>query len=309
MTALYYLCNKYYITRKARSARNAKLTSMRRIAIAENTLKIMNIGSYICADGNQVYISHELEHCLYSTKCHSPENLAKIEYKVLNSLPRFSQTEFVVRNETTLMGAERTAKSGNFQQVGVLNFASAKNPGGGFLRGAQAQEESLARSSALYKSLLKCPEFYNFHRHERSLLYSDWMIYSPGCPVFKNDDGELLAQPYVVDFITSPAPNAGMIQQNQQHLSVKIPEVLMSRASKLLSLAAEQGCDALILGAWGCGVFKNDPALVAQTFADCLLPGGQFWGRFKSVIFSVLDNSKQQTIFTEFENKFSCSTA
>jgi uncharacterized protein (TIGR02452 family) len=278
---------------------------MRRIAIAENTLKILNMGNYICADGNQVYISHELEQCLYSTKCYSPENLAKIESKVQNSLPSFSETEFALRNETTLMGAERTAKSGKFQQVGVLNFASAKNPGGGFLKGAQAQEESLARSSALYKSQLKCPEYYDFHRHERSLLYSDFMIYSPSCPVFKNDDGELLAQPYVVDFITSPAPNAGMIQKNQQHLSVKIPEVLMSRTSKLLSLAAEQGCDALVLGAWGCGVFKNDPAIVARIFEDFLLPGGQFWGRFKSVIFSVLDNSKQQTIFTEFDNRFS----
>ncbi|WP_414756446.1 TIGR02452 family protein [Anabaena sp. CCY 9910] len=278
---------------------------MRRIAIAENTLNILNMGNYLCADGNQVDISHELEQCLYLTKCYSPENLAKIETKVLNSLPRFSATEFLVRNETTLMGAERIVKSEKFQQVGVLNFASAKNPGGGFIRGAQAQEESLARSSALYKSLLKCPEYYNFHRHERSLLYSDWMIYSPICPVFKNDDGELLAQPYIVDFITSPAPNAGMIQKNQPHLSVKIPQVLMNRTSKLLSLATNQGCDTLVLGAWGCGVFRNDPSIVAQIFADLLLPGGQFWGRFKSVIFSVLDNSKQQAIFTEFDRRFS----
>ncbi|BCL35261.1 TIGR02452 family protein [Nostoc sp. MS1] len=287
------------------SAKSAEITPMRRIAIAEDTLKILNIGSYICPHGNQVYITHELEYCLHSTKCYSPKNLAEIESRVRNSLPCFPHTEFEVRNETTLMGAERTVKSGKFHKVGVLNFASAKNPGGGFLKGAQAQEESLARSSALYKSQLKCPEYYSFHRSERSLLYSDWMIYSPSCPVFKNDDGELLAQPYVVDFITSPAPNAGMIQKNQHHLSDKIPEVLTSRTSKLLSLAAEQGCDGLILGAWGCGVFKNDPVIVAQTFADFLLPGGHFWGRFKSVTFSVLDNSKQQVIFTEFENRFS----
>lgn len=278
---------------------------MRRIAIAENTLEILNIGGYICSNGNQVYIADELHHCLNSTKCYSPDKLSQIESQALKSIPRFSATEFEVRNETTLMGAERTAKSGQFQQVGVLNFASAKNPGGGFLKGAQAQEESLARSSALYKSQLKCREYYDFHRSEKSLFYSNWMIYSPSCPVFKDDDGRLLEQPYFVDFITSPAPNAGMIQRNQQQLNLKIPEVLSNRTSKLLSLASECGCDALILGAWGCGVFKNDPAIVAQIFADFLLPGGQFWGKFKSVIFSVLDNSKQQRTFTEFYKRFS----
>ncbi|MBD2457405.1 TIGR02452 family protein [Nostoc sp. FACHB-87] len=277
---------------------------MRRITIAKSTLEILEIGSYISPNGHQVHIHQELQSCLDSTKCYSPENLCKIESEVFKSLPPFSDTEFEVRNETTLMGSERIAKSGKLPQIGVLNFASAKNPGGGFLKGAQAQEESLARSSALYKSLLKCREYYDFHRSERSLLYSNWMIYSPSCPVFKNDDGELLEQPYFVNFITSPAPNAGMIQKNQQHLSLQIPEVLMSRALKVLSLAAEHGCDTLILGAWGCGVFKNDPAIVAQIFADILLPGGQFWGRFQRVIFSVLDNSKQQQTFAEFDKRF-----
>ncbi|MBD2472181.1 TIGR02452 family protein [Nostoc sp. FACHB-145] len=278
---------------------------MKRIAIANSTLEILNIGSYISPNGNQVYIADELKYCLALTKCYSPDKLLDIESDALKSVPHFSVTEFEVRNETTLMGAQRTVKSKKFQQVGVLNFASAKNPGGGFLNGAQAQEESLARSSALYNSQLKCREYYDFHRREKSLLYSNWMIYSPSCPVFKDDNGTLLEQPYVVDFITSPAPNAGMIQQNQQHLSRKIPEVLVNRTSKVLSLAAENGCDALILGAWGCGVFRNDPAIVAQVFADFLLPGGQFWGRFKAVIFSVLDNSKHQNTIQEFKRRFS----
>jgi uncharacterized protein (TIGR02452 family) len=131
------------------------------------------------------------------------------------------------------------------------------------------------------------------------------MIYSPSCPVFKNDDGTLLEQPYFVDFITSPAPNAGMILKNQPQYAGKIKEVLQIRGNKLLSLAAYRGCDALILGAWGCGVFQNEPSMVAQIFADLLLAKGQFWGRFKSVIFSVLDTSKQQKIFPEFQKRFS----
>lgn len=204
-----------------------------------------------------------------------------------------------------MIGAERLAKSQQFQKIGVLNFASAKNPGGGFLSGAQAQEESLARSSALYKSLLKCPNYYEYHRSQKSLLYSDRMIYSPNCPVFRKDDGTLLEEPYLVDFITSPAPNAGAILKNQPQEAEKIQEVLYERGAKLLSLASYKGCDALVLGAWGCGVFRNEPSMVAQMFSEFLLANGQFKERFKSVIFSVFDLTKETKIFTEFFSQFS----
>ena len=277
---------------------------MKRTAIAQNTLSILETGDYILENGNQVDIKQELASCVSNTKCYNPDNLLEIQQKVLSTAPQFSSTEFEVRNETTLMGAKRLALSQQYQKIGVLNFASAKNPGGGFLKGAQAQEESLARSSGLYKSLLKCPEYYDYHRSNKSLLYSDRMIYSSGCPVFKNDEGTLEEQPYVVDFITSPAPNAGEFKKNQPQDVNKIPEVLRVRGSKLLSLAADNGCDALVLGAWGCGVFRNDPAMVAQMFADLLLHNNPFWGRFKHIAFSVFDSSQQQETFREFREYF-----
>lgn len=277
---------------------------MRRIAIAQDTLEILEAGYYFSPEGKQVNIGKELVSCLAQTKYYDPDTLSTIKQDVLTSAPQFSNIEFEVRNETTLMGAERLAKSEHFQKIGVLNFASAKNPGGGFLRGAQAQEESLARSSALYRSLLKCPDYYDFHRSHKSLLYSDRIIYSPDCPVFKNDDGTLLEEPYLVDFITSPAPNAGEIRRNQPKDAEKIRDVLYSRGAKLLSLAVYHDCDALVLGAWGCGVFRNDPSMVAQMFADFLLPNGQFWGRFKRVVFSVLDFSEQGRIFAQFNSRF-----
>ncbi len=277
---------------------------MKRVAIAEDTLKIIKAGFYQSPSGAQVNISEELTSCLAQTKFYVPDILSSIKREILSTEPQFSNTEFEVRNETSLMGAERMAKSLKFKKLGVLNFASAKNPGGGFLNGAQAQEESLARSSALYKSLVKCPEYYEYHRSHKSLLYSDRIIYSPSCPVFKTDDGTLLESPYLVDFITSPAPNAGQILRNYPQDVEKIPEVLRERGAKVLSLAAYNGCDALVLGAWGCGVFRNNPSMVAQMFADYLLPGGQFWGRFNSVLFSVLDSSKSQNILAEFEQRF-----
>ncbi|MGL5061566.1 MAG: TIGR02452 family protein [Microcoleus sp.] len=277
---------------------------MRRIAIAQDTLNIIEAGYYCSPDGKRIELDRKIASCVEQTKYYQPDILSQIKQGVLSGNPQFSNIEFEVRNETTLMGAERMARGQQFQKIGVLNFASAKNPGGGFLKGAQAQEESLARSSALYKSILKCREYYEFHRSHDSLLYSDRIIYSPDCPVFRKDDGTLLETPYLVDFITSPAPNAGAIWKKQSHDAEKISEVLYERGAKLLSLAIYNGCDALVLGAWGCGVFKNNPAIVAQMFADLLLPNGQFSGKFKSILFSILDSSGTAKIFAEFQSRF-----
>ena len=149
--------------------------------------------------------------------------------------------------------------------------------------GAQAQEESLARSSGLYPSLLQGQPYYHYHRSHRNLLYSDHMIYSPRCPVFRSDDGALLEQPYLVDFITSPAPNAGALRRNTPRLAVKLEAVLRERAAKVLALAIHQRCDMLVLGAWGCGVFRNDPAMVSEVFLELLGPDQPYTNRFRAV--------------------------
>jgi uncharacterized protein (TIGR02452 family) len=187
-----------------------------------------------------------------------------------------------------------------YQRVGILNFASARHPGGGFLGGARAQEESLARSSGLYFSLNQCPEHYAFHRTQRTCLYSDRMIYSPACPVVRDDAGNWLPEPYVVDFITSPAPNAGAIRQNEPANCQYIEPVLRERAGKILALAAYKQCDALVLGAWGCGVFKNDPGTVARIFGEYLSLKGLYAGYFRQVVFSVYDSSSAQETYRSF---------
>jgi uncharacterized protein (TIGR02452 family) len=131
------------------------------------------------------------------------------------------------------------------------------------------------------------------------------MIFSPDCPVLRTDRGDWLETPFVVSFITSPAPNAGAIQTNEPHNTDKIPPTFRERISKLLALAVHHSCDALILGAWGCGAFRNDPNVVAPLFWEQLKPEGQFWGYFKKVQFSVLDTSKTQNIYNASATAFS----
>jgi uncharacterized protein (TIGR02452 family) len=274
---------------------------MNRRAIAEDTVKILERGFYTSTTGAEIHIEAPLKQCIDSTQCYNPDQLAEIRDQVLSQPAPYPQTEFELANETTLQGCARLVASG-YKKIIALNFASAKNPGGGFLGGAQAQEESLARSSGLYFSLRKCQSYYDFHRRQHTTLYSDRMIFSPGCPVFRTDGGMLLEELYLVDFLTSAAPNAGAIAKNEPHNLTKIPETIRERATKLLGLAAHHGCDALVLGAWGCGAFRNDPVMVAEMFKK--LFQGEFKARFPKVLFSVLDTRHGQMIYTAFADRF-----
>ncbi len=171
-------------------------------------------------------------------------------------------------------------------QILALNFASAVRAGGGFLAGAQAQEETLARSSALYATLVNS-EMYTANRAFDDPLYTDHLIYSPAVPVFRDDAGTLLDTPYPCSFVTSAAPNAGAVLESDPTRQPQLEHALRRRIERVLAVAARHGYRRLILGAFGCGVFCNDPALVARLFREQL--SGAFAGVFDTVHFAVLD--------------------
>jgi uncharacterized protein (TIGR02452 family) len=127
--------------------------------IAEETVAALERGNYTAPNGQVVDFAPLLKRCVEGTQCCKPEMLASVREQVLVRAPIVDCTEFELANETTLQGAARLVESRKYQRTGVLNFASAKHPGGGFLGGAKAQEESLARSSGLYYSLLRCPGY------------------------------------------------------------------------------------------------------------------------------------------------------
>ncbi|MFD7315794.1 TIGR02452 family protein [Streptomyces sp. NPDC056730] len=208
-----------------------------------------------------------------------------------------------VTGESSPEAARRLTAEGS-GPVAVLNFASARNPGGGYLNGAQAQEEALCRASALYTTLLRVPEFYAHHRADRSPFYTDRVIHSPGVPVFRDDRGRLLDTPYRAGFLTSPAPNAGVIARNAPAEVHRIPAALAVRAERVLETAAERGYRRLVLGAWGCGVFRNDPEQVAHAFRTALTGGGRFAGRFDETVFAVLDRTAAGTTLGAFRRVF-----
>ncbi|GAB4217461.1 MAG: TIGR02452 family protein [Roseiflexaceae bacterium] len=265
----------------------------RAAAVAQETLRIMQEGGYTAPSGAYVELREELEWAVRGT----------VSYPAGTTPPPplsgVYDTSISVTNETTLAAAQRLAAGGGIPAA--LNFASARNPGGGFLGGARAQEESLARSSGLYACLLGNP-MYELHNRVRNPLYTDSAIYSPGVPVFRNDDGALLEQPYRCAFITCPAVNAGIALERDRRSGPAIRAAMQARTGKVLRIAAAQGHDNLVLGAWGCGVFRNDPELIAELFHTAL--DGPFRGVFATVVFAVLDWSRDLRIIRPFQQRF-----
>ncbi|RKS06389.1 uncharacterized protein (TIGR02452 family) [Nocardiopsis sp. Huas11] len=245
--------------------------------------------------GRTVDLSGALAAMRAGTRLRLPEEVARLTASEMRGA---HATGFEVTKESTLeavvrlAGAEdATGGAAGSGSVAALNFASARNPGGGVANGARAQEESLARSSALYALLTACPEFYEHHRAAPSLLYTDRVIYSPSVPVFRDDRGGWLPEPVSAGFLTCAAPNRRMIERNRTGEEARIPGVLAGRARGVLAVAADAGVDRLVLGAWGCGVFGNRPAEVARAFAEPL--HGEFEGVFAQVVFAVLDRDEQ----------------
>jgi uncharacterized protein (TIGR02452 family) len=264
--------------------------------VAQDTIAILDSGKY--TQGKQtIEIKSLIEKAVNSTILYSPlkgEKLLK-EIELENSF----QTLYEVTNETTLKAAKRLLEE-EYENIVALNFASAKNPGGGFLKGSTAQEESLARSSALYYTLIQNKEMYDYNKKIGSGLYSDYMIYSPKVPVIKDDLGNLLESPYTCSFITSPAVNVNALKQEEKP---KIRITMKTRIEKILAIALEHKNEAIVLGAFGCGVFGNRAVDIAQIFKQ-VLNDVKFKGKFKKVTFAVYDNTPNKEIFNVFKNTF-----
>lgn len=257
-----------------------------RAAQARETVTILERGSYVSSGGVEVDLSDDIRRAVSGT----------VEYSPDADLPTPSPTQARVRIEVTPEGTFEAAHRLRGENPVALNFASAKNPGGGFLGGAQAQEETLARESALY-ACIRERTMYRLNR-SRDMLYSDAMIYSPAVPVFRDSDGVLLDQPWRTAIITAPAPNAGVWLERNPGKQDVLREVLRERARKVLVVAHRHGHDSVVLGAWGCGVFRNNPAEVATAFRDLL--AGPFAGAFGHVVFAILDRTRDQRALRPF---------
>ncbi|RKH30101.1 TIGR02452 family protein [Corallococcus praedator] len=264
--------------------------------IAEETLRITDQGTYVPLSGREVSIRDAVAHAVQGTVLVRPGDFAH-----LTRPEPVSSYTIEVTSEKTGDAARRLVELEGVRNVFALNFASAVNPGGGFLTGAKAQEEDLARCSALYACLLKWPEYYEVNRKVLSPLYTDHFLYSPEVPFFRNERYDLLERPFPVSVLTAPAPNAKQLPVKDPEVALKLREVLFDRALKVLQMAAHHGHRTLILGAWGCGAFRNNPRDAAEAFARGL---ETMQGAFSRVVFAVYERDGQGPNLRTFRERF-----
>ncbi|MFB6590545.1 TIGR02452 family protein [Streptomyces diastaticus] len=273
--------------------------SARLRAVARENQTIVADGGYRSPSGIWRDLSGGIAAARDATRLYGPEPVP-----VPDGARAASTTVAVTAESTTAAVLRLAAQEGG--PVAALNFASARNPGGGYLNGAQAQEEAVCRATALHTCLLRVPAYYAHHREHRDPLYSDRVIFSPGVPVFRDDRGTLLEHPRTAGFLTSPAPNAGVLRRaDPVRAAAEVGPALVRRAERVVECAAAQGVRRLVLGAWGCGVFQNDATEVADAFRRLLTaPGARFAHTFDTVVLAVLDRSRDAATRTAFETVF-----
>ncbi|NOV00592.1 TIGR02452 family protein [Paenibacillus planticolens] len=272
---------------------------MSRKVIAEETLRIQRQGFYEY-NGTRVEFATEQKHSEENSELITPEQ-GKVLVKGTAGLLRLPQTAACsVANESTVKAILDFAEAKK-ERIGVLNFASAKNPGGGFLNGAMAQEESLAASSGLYETQLRNESYYKANRACGTMMYTDYAIYSPDVVFFRNQQFGLLERPVTASVLTLPAVNFGQVLLKGED-PLEAERLMKDRMRLALAIFAQKGDKNLILGAYGCGVFRNDPVKVARWWRELLVDEGLGF-LFSVIRFAVLDNSKESKCLFAFEKE------
>jgi uncharacterized protein (TIGR02452 family) len=215
------------------------------------------------------------------------------------SLREYADTRIALRRESTVDTVFMLQSTGiDGGRAGVLNFASAHKPGGGFINGAMAQEEALAYCSDLYMQQEGSP-YYDINAKTGSKMYTDTAIYSR-VTFFRDSAFRLVRRPYAVNVITCPAVNLAQVRAKGENVKTA-GLTMMNRMRKILYLFAEKGCREIVLGAYGCGVFGNDPRDVANMWRR-LLVDENLRRSFGHIIFAVYDKNDKERNFDIFNN-------
>lgn len=249
---------------------------MNNIAIAKETIRITEAGQYPLGEKTVSLPDYDFT----AVTVISPETGEKLLASALNAEKYPEPCSIAVTTEDSFAAAAR------FEKPLVMNFANAHHAGGGFLLGANAQEEALCRCSTLYASIHSeaAKEMYTYNNTHASSVESDYMLLSPNVCVFRDHHCRLTEQPFTVGVVTVPAPNrhgAALFASGK-----KIEETILRRIRIMLRAAVQYGYRDLVLGAWGCGAFGNDPAVVAECFRKALADDG-LSAYFRNICFAV----------------------
>ena len=207
--------------------------------------------------------------------------------------PRLTMFKYII----SVINTDSVSAVVEYSKLGktcVLNMASYKRPGGGVHNGARAQEECLFRCSNLIQVVPT--SFYPLEVNEA--------LYTKDAIFFKDKDYEYM-EPVVCDVITIAAIN---LNENAKYDPVQnvteYRKMTKDKIRLMVSLAAQNGVKNLVLGAWGCGVFNNDPTTMSQYFSEVLIGEG-YSVDFDNIVFAIInDHNSVGNNFDIFNNKF-----
>lgn len=217
-----------------------------------------------------------------------------------------------VSGDRSFQAAMRLKKEYPDAKVAVMNFANAFHAGGGVTKGASAQEESLCRTSTLYPLLYRNFLRYSFYKHHQDLntsRASDSLVYTEGVVICKTDEDLPKRMPkedwVTVDVITIAAPDlrkksnpyAPLVNGVTYMNDAELFGYHVKRAIHLLTCAAAKGADILILGAFGCGAFENNPEVVARAYKTALNEFPKVFRRVEFAVFCPLGGSVNYEAF------------
>ncbi|KAJ7103920.1 hypothetical protein C8R44DRAFT_682091 [Mycena epipterygia] len=289
--------------------------------IARETLAAVQHGKYKADFGGAEHELADLSRIETSTTYFAPDALA--HWATVTPPRTATPTTIVMYHNSTLEGVRfclRTPLTGPpepARRPAVLNFASATSPGGGFLYGARAQEETLARSSNLYSALASptAAPFYAQHDTQREPRYSHAMLLARDVHFIRDDAGAWVA-PAAADVLTSAAVNARAVREGLQRRGalprgeeVELPEdvaaglraEMRERMARVLFALQLEGARDLVLGSFGTGAFGNEVKPVARMWAELLVgEGAHFRDVFRRVVFAVIDSGTYKEFWDVF---------
>ena len=251
-----------------------------------------------------------------SASVQNAKNNTTVYYE--DDYPAFDATEkgplsVAVSMDRSFQAAMRLSKEYPGAKIAVMNFANAFQAGGGVTKGSSAQEESLCRTSTLYPLLYRRmlrDTFYKHHKDLNTPKASDSLIYTEGVIICKTDEDLPQRMPkedwVAVDVITIAAPDlrtksnmhAALVDGGTYMNDAELFGYHVKRAIHMLTCAAAKNAEILVLGAFGCGAFENNPEVVARAYSTALQV---FPKVFRHIEFAVYCTPKDTTNYDVFK--------
>lgn len=270
-----------------------------------STLMLVKRGRYHTASGGLVELGR-----IINPQAQADNVFVDHEITLRPSLERNSgEVRIAVVNDDCLALARRLHATDPTDDICVLNMANSHRPGGGVWGGAGAQEEYLFRCTDYYRFLYQYannfdPQVYHVqrnahHRYPLDPLYGG--IYSHGVTVFRDTEANgyaLLDSPVRLNFVAVAA-----FHFNERCDAIPQPyvEPTKDKIRLMLRLAANNGQRRLVLGAFGCGAFHNEPHHMAQLFRQ-VIHESEFQGLFTSISFAVIEDHNSTNNYTAFRD-------